>query len=141
MRGEEIAANDNRKSGGETKPDRIPQDAVFSARSEIAHIHVSDAMKRYVADLVYATRTPEKYSENLDRWIDVGGSPRASLALDKCSRTHAWLNEREFVDPEDVHAVLHDCLRHRLMLSYEAQGEGVSADQVVDSIVEQVALP
>ena len=81
-------------------------------------------MQRYMADLVYATRTPDKYSEDLDRWIDVGGSPRASLALDKCSRTHAWLNQRDFVDPEDVRAVVHDCLRHRLMLSYEAQGRG-----------------
>ena len=98
-------------------------------------------MGRYMADLVYATRTPEKYSEDLARWIDVGGSPRASLALDKCSRTHAWLNRRDFVDPEDIRAIVHDCLRHRLMLSYEAQGEGIGADQVVDAIVEQVALP
>ena len=141
VRGEEIAANEQRHASSESKPDRIPQDAVFSARAEIANIHVSDAMKRYVADLVYATRTPDRYSEDLDRWIDVGGSPRASLALDKCSRTHAWLNQRDFVDPEDVHAVVHDCLRHRLMLSYEAQGEGISADRVVDAIVEQVALP
>jgi MoxR-like ATPase len=140
VRGEEKRSNE---AGSTNTPDsdRIPQDAVFSARTEIANIHVSDAMKRYVADLVYATRTPDRYSEDLDRWIDVGGSPRASLALDKCSRTHAWLNERDFVDPEDVHAIVHDCLRHRLMLSYEAQGEGVSADRVIDVIVEQVALP
>jgi MoxR-like ATPase len=122
-------------------PERIPQQAVFDARREIAAIHVSDAMKRYIADLVYATRTPEKFSEDLDRWIDVGGSPRASIALDKCGRTHAWLNRRDFVDPEDVRAIVHDCLRHRLMLSYEAQGEGVRADDVIDALVEQVALP
>jgi MoxR-like ATPase len=121
--------------------ERIPQSAVFEARAEIADVHVSDAMKRYIADLVYATRTPEKYSADLDRWIDVGGSPRASIALDKCGRVHAWLNERDFVDPEDVRAVVHDCLRHRLMLSYEAQGEGVTADRVIDAVVEQVALP
>jgi MoxR-like ATPase len=121
--------------------ERIPQSAVFEARAEIADVHVSDAMKRYIADLVYATRTPEKYSEDLDRWIDVGGSPRASIALDKCGRVHAWLNERDFVDPEDIRAVVHDCLRHRLMLSYEAQGEGVTADRVIDAVVEQVALP
>ena len=121
--------------------ERIPQSAVFEARAEIADVHVSDAMKRYIADLVYATRTPEKYSEDLDRWIDVGGSPRASIALDKCGRVHAWLNERDFVDPEDIRAVVHDCLRHRLMLSYEAQGEGVTADRVIDAVVERVALP
>ena len=98
-------------------------------------------MKRYIADLVYATRTPAKYSSDLDRWIDVGGSPRASLALDKCSRVHAWLGKRDYVDPEDVRAVVHDCLRHRLMLSYEAQGEGVTADNIIDELVRQVALP
>jgi MoxR-like ATPase len=124
-----------------TQGERISQRAVFDARREIAGIHVSDAMKRYIADLVYATRTPEKYSKDLDRWIDVGGSPRASIALDKCGRTHAWLNGRDYVDPEDVRAVVHDCLRHRLMLSYEAQGEGVTADSVIDALVEKVALP
>ena len=67
--------------------------------------------------------------------------PRASIALDKCGRTHAWLNGREYVDPEDIRAVVHDCLRHRLMLSYEAQGDGVTADDVIAAVVEQVALP
>jgi MoxR-like ATPase len=123
------------------EPDRISQQAVFDARKEIASIQLSDAVKRYMADLVYATRTPGKYSEDLDRWIDVGGSPRASLALDKCSRTHAWINGRDYVDPEDVRSIVHDCLRHRLMLSYEAQGEGISSDQVIDTLIEQVALP
>src|SRR6056300_188528 len=139
VRAEEIATNkDNSQPSGEAA-ERIPQQAVFDARREIGQVHVSEAIGRYMADLVYATRTPEKYSEDLARWIDVGGSPRASLALDKCSRTHAWLSGRDFVDPEDVRAIVHDCLRHRLMLSYEAQGEGVRADQVVDAIVEHVA--
>jgi len=142
VRGEEIPDED-RSAGVETKSEnsRIPQQAIFDARKEIVSVHVSDAMARYMADLVYATRTPEKYSEDLDRWIDVGGSPRASIALDKCSRTHAWLRKRDFVDPEDVRAIIHDVLRHRLMLSYEAQGEGVSANQVIDLLIELVALP
>jgi MoxR-like ATPase len=141
VRQEESASNASRDEQPAERPERIPQDAVFAARRGISAVTVSGPMQRYMADLVYATRTPEKYSEDLDRWIDVGGSPRASLALDKCSRTHAWLNERDFVDPEDVRAIVHDCLRHRLMLSYEAQGEGVSADQVIDALVEQVAIP
>jgi MoxR-like ATPase len=141
VRAEENATNRDDSGQPVEAPERIPQQAVFDARREIGQVHVSGAVARYMADLVYATRTPEKYSEDLARWIDVGGSPRASLALDKCSRTHAWLNGRDFVDPEDVRAIVHDCLRHRLMLSYEAQGEGVRADQVVDAIVEQVALP
>jgi len=97
-------------------------------------------MERYMADLVYATRTPGVYSEDLARWIEIGASPRASLALDKCGRTHAWLAGRDYVDPQDVRAIVHDVLRHRLTLSYEAQGEGVTPDRVVDEIVTQVAL-
>ncbi len=141
VRGEETATQKDKAEPSGEKTVRISQDAVFEARKEIASVHVSDAIARYIADLVYATRTPEKYAEDLDRWIDVGGSPRASLALDKCSRAHAWLNARDFVDPGDVRAVVHDCMRHRLMLSYEAQGEGVSANTVIDRVVELVALP
>jgi len=118
----------------------ISQEAVFEARREIASIHVADAMERYMADLVYATRTPEAYSDDMARWIEIGSSPRASLALDKCGRTHAWLSDRDYVDPQDVRAIVHDVLRHRLTLSYEAQGEGVTPDKVVDEIVTQVAL-
>ena len=123
------------------RPARIPQQAVFDARREIAQVHVSEPMKRYMADLVYATRTPEKYSADVARWIEVGGSPRASIALDKCGRTHAWLQGRDYVDPEDVRAIVHDCLRHRLMLSYEAHGEGMNADKVIDALLAEVALP
>lgn len=145
VRGEERRANghDEVDYKADRDPDDgpVPQEAVFDARREIADIHVSDAIERYMADLVYATRTPAAYSEDLARWIEVGGSPRASLALDKCGRAHAWLNGRDFVAPEDVRAVVHDVLRHRLMLSYEAEGEGVTADAATDEIVRQVALP
>jgi MoxR-like ATPase len=137
---ERSAQEETAEAPGESLP-RISQQVIFDARKEIANVHVSDAMKRYIADLVYATRTPGAYSEELDRWIDVGASPRGSIALDRCGRTRAWLNQRDFVEPEDIHAVVHDCLRHRLMLSYEAQGEGITADSVIDAIVEQVALP
>ncbi|MGI9199766.1 MAG: AAA family ATPase [Woeseiaceae bacterium] len=141
VRGEESPKPDEGEKESKPERERISQEAVFAARKEIAAVHVSDAVQRYMADLVYATRTPDKYSEDLDRWIDVGGSPRASLALDKCSRTHAWLNGSDFVDPGNVRAIAHNVLRHRLMLSYEAQGEGVSADKVIDVLLEQVALP
>ena len=104
-------------------------------------MHVSDAMERYMADLVYATRLPEVYSDDLRRWIEVGSSPRASLALDKCGRTHAWLRGRDHVVPGDVRAIVHDVLRHRLILSYEALGEDRSRDAVIDEIVKLVALP
>jgi MoxR-like ATPase len=123
------------------KPPVIPQAAVFQARAEIADIQVSDQMERYMADLVYGTREPAKLSGDLGRWIEVGGSPRASLAFDKCGRAHAWLKGRDYVDPVDVRAVAHDVLRHRLTLSYEAQGEGVTADAVTDALLAQVAVP
>ncbi len=94
-----------------------------------------------MADLVYGTRTPKALSEDLARWIEIGSSPRASLALDKCGRAHAWLAGRDYVDPADVRAIAHDVLRHRLTLTYEAQGEGVTADNVIDTLIELVALP
>jgi MoxR-like ATPase len=119
----------------------IPQSAIFEARSEIADIHVSEAIERYMADLVYATRKPATLSNDLARWIEIGASPRASLAFDKCGRAHAWMSGRDYVDPEDVRAVAHDVLRHRLTLSYEAQGEGISADDVTDQLLSKVALP
>ncbi|MEM7691795.1 MAG: MoxR family ATPase, partial [Pseudomonadota bacterium] len=117
------------------------QQSIFQARDEISQVHVSDALVRYIADLIYATRTPEAYDAQLARWIEVGASPRASLALDKCSRAHAWLHQRDFVDPVDVQAVAHDVLRHRLVLSYEAQAEDVASDALIDSLVEKVAIP
>ena len=138
VRGEETAAAHLEKTN--VGPSSIPQEAVFQARREIAAIHIADTMERYMADLVYATRTPEVYSDDMARWIEIGASPRASLALDKCGRTHAWLSGRDYVDPQDVRAIVHDVLRHRLTLSYEAQGEGVTPDRVIDEIVTNVAL-
>ncbi len=137
VRGEEIAASAGPQ--GEARA-AIAQDAVFAARREIAAIHVAEAMERYMADLVAATRRPDAYSEDLARWIEIGASPRASLALDKCGRAEAWLAGRDYVDPQDVHAIVHEVLRHRLTLSFEAQGEGITPDRVIDEIVTQVAL-
>ena len=120
--------------------DPIPQDAVFDARSEIHAIHVSENIEKYIIDLVSATRYPERYSEELRKWIQVGASPRGGIGLDKCSRVHAWLAGRDHVTPDDVRAVVHDVLRHRIMLSYEANAAGITADRVIDEIVKQVAV-
>lgn len=138
-----VRGEDNAKHAGKAseKPPAISQDAVFEARTEIGNIQVSDAMDRYIADIIQATRTPEVVSEDLARWIEIGASPRGSLGLDKCSRAHAWMAGRDYVDPVDVRAILHDVLRHRIALSFEAQGDGVSTDQVIDEIAAQVALP
>ena len=79
-------------------------------------------------------------SAELRRWIEFGASPRGSIALDRCSRVHAWLNARDYVDPEDVRAVIPDVLRHRIALSYDAQGDGIDRDNVIETIVKNVAV-
>ena len=127
--------------GGETRaPDQISQQVVFDARAEINRVETSEAIESYMVSLIAATRRPEGYGEDLKRWVLVGASPRGSIALDKVSRAHAWLHEREFVIPDDVRAVVNDCLRHRLVLSYEANAEGITTDQVLDEIVKRVAV-
>ncbi|WP_422358509.1 AAA family ATPase [Reichenbachiella sp.] len=122
------------------KKDKISPEVILAARKEIADIKISENMERYIVDLVSATRYPEKYSEELNQWIDFGASPRGTIALDRSSRTHAWMSGRDTVTPDDVRAVMHDCLRHRLILSYEANADGVDADQVLDEILKQVAV-
>ena len=122
------------------RPTSIEQQVVFDAREEINRVHVSEAAERYMVDLVFATRSPERYSEEIRSWIQVGASPRGTLALDKCSRVHAWLHEQDHVTPDNVRAIAHDALRHRLMLSYEANAAGISPDQVVDEILKVVAV-
>lgn len=125
----------------ETTNQKLPQQIIFDARKEIANITVSPEMARYIADLVYATRTPEKYNEELASWIDLGASPRASISLDKCARTHAWLAGRSEVLPDDIRSIAVDVLRHRLSLSYQAQGAGIQSHDVIAKIIELVALP
>lgn len=119
---------------------RISQQSVFTARQEIHQIHVSENIERYIVALVMATRDPARYEGELKTWIEVGSSPRASIALDKCSRAYAWMQGKTFVDPDDVRSIVHSVLRHRLILSYEAVAEGISTDRVVDEIVKQVAV-
>jgi MoxR-like ATPase len=122
----------------ETAP--LPQQAVFDARKEIHALTVAPAMERYVVDLVFATRYPERYDSELRKWIQIGASPRGGIALDKCSRAHAWLQGRDHVTPDDVRAVVHDCLRHRVSLSYEASAAGLTSHKVVTEIVKAVAV-
>ncbi|MCU4175915.1 AAA family ATPase [Carboxylicivirga sp. N1Y90] len=118
----------------------ISQEVVFKAREEIKKIEVSKASRKYIVDLINATRNPSKYSEDLDRWIDFGASPRGTIALEKCARVMAWLNERTYIEPDDVREVIHEVLRHRLILSYEANAQRVSPDQVIDELVKSVAV-
>ena len=123
-----------------TDSERLSQQAVFDARQEIGSVESQRTIDDYIVALVTATRDPGRYSEELKRWIHVGVSPRGGIALDKVSRAHAWINERDYVTPDDVRAVVHDCFRHRIKLSYEAHADGITADRVIKEIVSVVAV-
>ncbi len=116
------------------------QQAIFDARNEISNITVSDAAEKYMVDLISATRYPDKFSKDLARWINYGASPRGTIALDKCSRAVAWLDGRDHVTPEDTRAIVHDVLRHRLILRYEANADRVNANMVIDEVLKNVAV-
>ena len=121
--------------------ENISPDHIFTARDEIHNIHASKAIIDYIVAIVMATRKPERYPDSpLQQWLTVGSSPRASIAIDKCARAQAWLNGTDFVAPDDVRSVAHAVLRHRLVLSYDALADGITADDVIDEILKQVAV-
>ncbi len=121
-------------------PKPIAQKYIFDAREEIHKVHLSENVEKYIVDLISATRYPDKYNEKLAKWIAYGASPRGTIGLDIASRTHAWMAGNDFVSPEDVRAVIKDILRHRLILSYEANADGISADEVLDELIKVVAV-
>jgi MoxR-like ATPase len=121
-------------------PAPVSQAAIFAARDEILAMHMSPAVETYIVQLVIATRQPGTYDQRLADWIDYGGSPRATIALDRCARAHAWLAGRDFVGPDDVQAVAADALRHRLLLSFEAEANGVTPDDVIRELLAHVPV-
>ena len=114
---------------------------IYEARNEVLKTYMSPEIERYLVEIIAATRTPEKYSDDLARLITWGASPRGSLALDRCARARAWLYERDFVTPEDLQDLTGDVLRHRIIESYEAESDGITTDDVVTKILAQVAVP
>jgi len=120
---------------------KIAAQAVFDARKEVLAVQVAEAVEKYMVALIAATRRPGDYTgTQLAKWIKIGASPRGTLALDRGARAHAWLKGRDTATPDDVKAVAHACLRHRLMLTYEAEAEGITKDKVLDAILKQVAV-
>jgi MoxR-like ATPase len=120
---------------------QISQSELFAARKAILGLYLAEPLEKYLVQLIVATREAADLDEQLGRWIEYGASPRATIALDKCARAHAWLEGRDFVAPDDIQAVLHNVLRHRIILSYEAQADGISKDDVISRILELVAVP
>lgn len=121
-----------------TPPPQIPQDLIFAARKEVHAIHVADAAEKYIVDLVIGTREPQRHGGDLAKWIRLGASPRATLALDAAARAHAWLQGQDFVSPDNIRAVAPACLAHRIHLSYVAEAAGKTRGDVIDALLKAV---
>ncbi|OAJ33750.1 AAA family ATPase [Piscirickettsia salmonis] len=119
----------------------LSQEIIFAARQECQHIFLSPAIEEYIVQLIIATRLPEQYNKELAHWLRTGASPRATIALERCARAHAWLANRNYIAPDDVHQVLFNILRHRLLLSFEAQAQGITTNQCIQRILETVPTP
>jgi MoxR-like ATPase len=119
----------------------LAQDVIFEVRRAVQQIRVAPAIDEYIVSLVNATRHGAELDPDLGKWIEIGASPRGAIGLDRASRVHAWLEDRSYVTPDDVRAVIHPVLRHRLILSYDANADNISADSVIDRLIEKVAVP
>lgn len=126
---------------GQAKPMALSQATIMQARQDVLGLHVQPQIEEYIVQLVMATRHPDKFQNQLKNHIAMGVSPRATIALERCARAHAYLQGRDFVAPDNVQTVFHNVMRHRLPLTYEAQANGVSVNGVLDNILANVAVP
>jgi MoxR-like ATPase len=124
----------------ETAIKEITQHDILQARQQVLTLFMSDAVEEYIVQLVIATRDPGRYDARLSQLLEYGASPRATLALDRCARANAWLRGADFVSPDDVQAVAYDVLRHRIILSFEAEANGINADQVISDLISKVPV-
>jgi MoxR-like ATPase len=121
-----------------TLPEKLSQADIFRARQEVLEIHMAETIEKYIVRLIMATRHPEQYDDKIGQWLEMGVSPRATIALDRCARAHAWLQGRDFVSPEDVQQMVFPVLRHRLLLTYQAQAEGRHPNQIINHLLSLV---
>jgi MoxR-like ATPase len=119
----------------------VSQESILQARKEVLNTYLAENLETYLIEIVLATREADRYSEDLASWIQYGASPRASMALDRCARAYAWINERDFVTPEDIQIIAPDVLRHRIILSFEAEADGITTDACVQELLSRVAVP
>ena len=127
--------------GEHARIEPLTQADLFAARKEVLALHLAEPLEQYLVQLIMATRDGKQLDDQLASWLEYGASPRATIALDRTARAHAWLEGRDFISPEDIQAVFHNVLRHRIILSYEAQADGITKDQVLQHILERVAVP
>jgi len=122
-------------------PMLVTQAQVFAAQQQVLDLHLAPALEEYIVQLVLSTRDPGKWDPELGRLVSYGASPRATIGLDRCARARAWLDGRDYVSPDDIHAMVHDVARHRVLLSYEAEADGVTVDELVDRLLDLVPVP
>ena len=119
----------------------LTQATLFEARNAVLDLYLAEPLEDYLLQIILATRKPKVYGDDLASWLQYGASPRASIALDRCARAKAWLSERDYVAPEDIQEMAFDVLRHRLILSYEAEAEGMTTDDVIKELIARVPVP
>jgi MoxR-like ATPase len=138
-----LARNEARQlnSSNTSSIQAISQESLFAARQEVLDIYMADSLEEYLLQIILATRNPKAYGEDLAGWLQYGASPRASIGLDRCARAKAWLNGKDFVAPEDIQEIAFDILRHRLILSYEAEAEGITTDYFIQQLIARIAVP
>ncbi len=121
-------------------PLQLSKTTVETAQQEVLGLHMAAPVQEYIVQLVLSSRDPSPYSKTLAKWVSYGGSPRATIALDRCSRAHAWLHGRDYVSPEDVQAIAYEVLRHRILISYEAEADGISADHFIRELIKHTPV-
>jgi len=141
----ELNRNEQRRSATDaslfTAPEVLTQKEVMAARLQVLDQHLSQPLEEYIVQIVLATRAPERYGDDLKGVLQYGASPRATIALDRCSRAHAWLAGRDYVTPEDIQAMAHDVLRHRIIVGFEAEASGRTPNEIIDTLLARIGVP
>jgi MoxR-like ATPase len=126
---------------GQSPVETVSQEQIFAARRDVMQLHLAEAVEEYIIELVETTRDPRRYGEDLAGWVRWGASPRAAIAIERTARASAWLADRDFVTPEDIQQVAADALRHRVLLDYEAEADGITPQRCIDEILARVPAP
>lgn len=140
---ENTSSGDTPTSAAELMPpaNRVTQATLFAARQEVHNVYMASNLEEYLLEIVLTTRKPKNYGDDLAHWVQYGASPRASIGLDRSARAHAWLAGRDYVDPEDIQSMAYDILRHRVLLTYEAEAEGITPDRLIEELIARIPVP